>query len=196
MSSVLSEELWAGRWTGDSISGGDAGEDRDVHVCERSCPPPQTPSLSSFPFSTTRPLPHSSRVTRRGSPSGLLNSQCTASNGGQHSLKEKQLVPPLRLLPSSGLCIRVTQALWPLTPKLPVAMCHRQGARGKVRARCHTGDLDSSRTWPSVTQSLARKQRHESVCLLMPEGPGIPTLAFITCFSLKCVTSLTLDTVP
>lgn len=81
-------------------------------------------------------------------------------------------------------------------PKLPIAVHHHSGARGKVRTPWHAGDLDHSRTWPFIIQSLARKEKHESICLLMPEETGIPTLAFITFFSLKYVTFLTLDTLP
>lgn len=101
--------------------------------------------------------------------------------------------PPLWDLPWP---VHQSESRWRLTPKLPVAVRYRSRARDEGRTPWYTRDRAPRQPWPFIIHSLGRNEIHGLICLLMPEGIGVPTLAFITFFSLKYVTFLTLDTLP
>ena len=109
------------------------------------------------------------QVTKQAVLGWILNSKSEAYDGFSTQFKNDQnSAPGYRSLHQSESCRLVGS--W----KLPITIFHHSRARGKVRTSWHAEALDHSRAWPFIIQCLARKVKHESICLLMPERTEFP----------------------
>ena len=155
---------WAGGGRG-RLSGVTAREDGKAVILQSS----QAPPPRHWYCSTTCCLTSSSQVTKRAVLGWILNSKSEAYDGFSTQFKNDQnSAPGCRSVHQSESCRLVGS--W----KLPITIFHYSRARGKVRTSWHAEALDHSRAWPFIIQCLARKVKHESICLLMPERMEFP----------------------